>query len=231
MSNLHQSCLRIERTCDDYFFSFFLSICTLLTRIFSLTHTISLTHTHTHRYKAIVVIFEAGGADSFSLLVPKDSCTTSYDMYEHYKEIRGLAAIEKSLLNTIEPESGSQVCDQFGLHGALPFVKDLFQQDEEALFFANIGGLVEPLTRDQFYDPSLNAERPPQPFAHNIAQRTMHNLEAQNANAKGVLGRTIDAMKSQSAPYKCDVYSIAGNEKMMEGMTSPVIVDRSRGTL
>ena len=59
----------------------------------------------------------------------------------------------------------------------------------------------------------------------------MHNLEAQNANAKGVLGRTIDAMMSQSAPYKCDIYSIAGNEKMVEGQTAPVIVDQTKGII
>ena len=59
----------------------------------------------------------------------------------------------------------------------------------------------------------------------------MHNLEAQNANAKGVLGRTIDAMMSQSAPYKCDIYSIAGNEKMVEGQMAPVIVDQNKGII
>ena len=181
-------------------------------------------------YKAIVVIFEAGGADSYSLLVPYDQCQNvgDVDMHQHYKDIRGLAALEKSRLLAIDAEAGSQVCDRFGIHNALPFVRDLYNGDE-ALFFTNIGGLVEPITRDEWYDPSSNKELPPQPFAHNIAQRTMHNLEAQNANAKGVLGRTIDAMTSQSAPFKCDVYSIAGNEKMVEGQTAPVIVDQNKG--
>ena len=183
-------------------------------------------------YKAIVVIFEAGGADSYSLLVPYDQCQNvgDVDMHQHYKDVRTLAALEKSRLLPISVEAGTQVCDRFGINDNLPFVRDLYDLDE-ALFFTNIGGLVEPLTRDQYYDPSSNVDIPPQPFAHNIAQRTMHNLEAQNANAKGVLGRTIDAMMSQSAPYKCDIYSIAGNEKMVEGQTAPVIVDQNRGII
>ena len=121
-------------------------------------------------------------------------------MHQHYKDVRTLAALEKSRLLPVNAEAGTQVCDRFGINNNLPFVRDLYNLDE-ALFFTNIGGLVEPLTRDQFYDPSSNVDIPPQPFAHNIAQRTMHNLDALNANAKGVLGRTIDAMMSQSAPY------------------------------
>lgn len=45
----------------------------------------------------------------------------------------------------------------------------------------------------------------------------MHNLDAQNAGAKGILGRLVNRLLVDATPYRSELYSIAGNTKMLEG--------------
>ena len=62
----------------------------------------------------------------------------------------------------------------------------------QAAFIANIGALVEPITKHEY---NSNAKTtPPSLFAHNIMQRSSQNLHAQTADAKGVLGRIADVL-------------------------------------
>lgn len=92
------------------------------------------------------------------------------------------------------------------------------------------GALVEPVTKDDYFRRSGRPRRfPPSLFAHNIMQRHMHNLHAQVTFAKGVLGRTVNALSAQDTPYKSELFSLVGNIKMLEGATPPVTVDAVNG--
>ena len=57
-------------------------------------------------------------------------------------------------------------------------------------------------------------------------------MHAQNANAKGVLGRMLDEVGAQEPPFKPAAYSIAGNAKVIEANTvSPDMISASSGAV
>ena len=60
------------------------------------------------------------------------------DLHEEYKSERGVVALEKDDLHTID--ASGQPCAKFGLHPKLPKLQSLYQ-DKDATFFANIGVL------------------------------------------------------------------------------------------
>jgi cullin-associated NEDD8-dissociated protein 1 len=63
-------------------------------------------------YKAVVMVFLAGGADTFNLLVPQDC-----DVYQQYRTIRTDLLLEPREL--IKFSTTGQACSNFGVHGAL----------------------------------------------------------------------------------------------------------------
>ena len=179
------------------------------------------------RYKAIVVVFEAGGADSFNMVVPHSGCSNG-DYYAEYNAVRQGAAIAKPKLHQIS--TTGQVCSTFGLHPAYSTVRDLYNQKDAAIL-ANIGALVEPVTPADYKGTSGRFRKfPPSLFAHNAMQRSMHNLHAQNIAAKGILGRIVHALRSRTTgPFSSALYSLMGNVKMVEGSVPPFFIDQSEG--
>ncbi len=176
-------------------------------------------------YKAIVVLFLHGGADSYNLIVPHSACSAS-DLYAEYAAVRGPAiAIAKDDLLPFNVSAGSQPCATFGLHPELPFVHSLYQQGE-AVFVANVGALVEPLTKSTW---KKEGERPNALFAHNAQQKCAANVHAQSLSADGVLGRIAQTLtRRDKDPYSVGAYSIRGNQKILEnGAVVPNILSRS----
>ena len=115
-----------------------------------------------HDFKAIVLLFLHGGADSFNVLVPLDDCPTK-DLYAEYRTVRGEAKLEPSDLLPINVTNGPpQPCGTFGVHKSLDVVHGLFEAGDAA-FVANIGSLIEPIDRVTYYDGSK--QLPPQIFA------------------------------------------------------------------
>ena len=78
-------------------------------------------------YKAVVVLFLDGGADTYNFLVPHSGCqeTDGVDLHQQYNNIRGNIALQKSSLLPIQVPEDSQPCSIFGLHPYLQFVKVL----------------------------------------------------------------------------------------------------------
>ena len=178
-------------------------------------------------YKAIVVVFEGGGADSWNLIVPRNGCGRDY--YAEYQGVRTGAAIPKNDLLPIT--ATGQPCTEFGVHPNLAALQQLYTENDAA-FYTNIGGLVEPLTKAEYSDRSSSKLKPPSPTAHDISQRTLQNLHAQNSGAKGVLGRAVDALISAASPYASGLYSLSGNAKMVQGVVSrPDIISASQGVV
>ena len=179
------------------------------------------------KYKAIVVVFEAGGADSFNLVVPHSGCSNG-DFYAQYSSIRQGAAVAKNELLSINV--ANQVCSTFGVHPSFSNLRSLYSQNQAA-FFSNIGALVEPLTPADYKGTSGQFKRfPPSLFAHNVMQRSMHNLDPQNTGAKGILGRIVNALRTRTTnPFSSALYSLIGNVKMVEGSIPPFFVDKSSG--
>jgi len=181
-------------------------------------------------YKAIVVVFMGGGADSFNMIVPHSNCVGGKNYHREYADVRRQATIGSGDLLQITVPPG-QPCTTFGVHPDMPAIKRLYDEGDAA-FICNIGGLVEPLNKAEWRDRGSNKLKPPSPSAHNIAQRTLQNLHAQESNAKGVLGRTVDALRTLPTPYATEMYSLAGNQKMLQAVLSkPDLIDARNGVI
>ncbi len=177
-------------------------------------------------YKAVVVVFLNGGADSWNLLVPRNGCGRDY--YGEYLAVRTLAAIPSASLLPINV--AGQPCTEFGIHPSMTALRQLYT-DGDAAFFPNIGGLVEPLTKTEWQTNSGKL-KPPSPSAHDISQRSMANLHAQEAAAKGVIGRAVDALNLAASPYATGMYSVSGNAKILDGTYNRAdIIDENQGMI
>jgi len=179
-------------------------------------------------YKALVVLFMNGGADTYNVLVPKSGCATK-DLHAEYVAVRSAeyAIPQGDLLGIPVPASSQQPCDTFGLHPTMPHMQAAYSSCE-ALFVANIGAMVEPIDKQQFNDKSRRT--PSGLFAHNVMQRHASTMHPQLASATGVLGRMAVALNSQPAQYRVGAYSINGGQKLLEGASPPAdIVSSSEG--
>lgn len=97
-------------------------------------------------YKAMVCVLLSGGNDSFNMLVP-----TEQALYKTYQTTRSNLALPRTgLLQLESPHLGTET---FGIHPGMPEIKYLFDQEKIA-FVSNVGTLIEPTTRDQFYSGS-----------------------------------------------------------------------------
>ena len=171
-------------------------------------------------YKALVYLYLAGGADTFNVLVPHSQCGTK-DLHAEYAQVRGANAMPKSRLLPISAGSSNQPCLTFGVHHKLSSVQQAFA-DGDAAFVANMGNLVQPLTKAGY---DSGDPRPPSLYSHNTQTNVAQNVHAQAVTtAKGVLGRIGTKLTTTSPsgrpPFKLSSYSTAGNVKILEGGSS-----------
>ena len=179
-------------------------------------------------YRAIVFLMMTGGADTFNLLVPHSQCAAK-DLYAEYAAVRDAAALAQDDLLTITADNATQPCSVFGLHPDLSTLRDLYT-DGDAAFVANIGPLVEPLTKDEY--ESGTKTPPVSLFAHNMQQTATQSVHAQDASATGVLGRVVGTLAARGISTAS--YSVSGNAKILEGeldteAPSQIGLHRTRG--
>jgi uncharacterized protein (DUF1501 family) len=99
-------------------------------------------------YKALVCLFQSGGNDSFNMLMPR-----SPDEYNDYAATRSNIAIPLDQMLPIFPDNaGGRL---FGLHPSMVRSQQLFN-DGKMAFISNIGTLVEPTTREQYWQGQVN---------------------------------------------------------------------------
>ena len=182
-------------------------------------------------YKAVVLIYLSGGADTHNLVVPHSNCDASVgDLYAQYQEVRGVgeggvALMPNQLLPIAIPE-GTQVCNTFGMHYKLVNLKQMWDAGELS-FYANVGCLIEPLTKQEFRDKTKRI--PSSLGSHAHQTKTAQSVHASFSGAKGILGRMVDALMAQGSPYKSASYSIAGNQKAVHGYRAPTFIHWRRG--
>jgi uncharacterized protein (DUF1501 family) len=165
-------------------------------------------------YRALVCIFLFGGNDSNNTVVPMDDAS-----FAAYTSLRGQLALAASDLTApVFSVSGPPVA----FHGNLPDLASLFGSKELAVV-ANVGSLVQPLTRDQY-----QAQQVPLPlnlFSHSDQQLQWQTAVAQGHSPSGWAGRAADYIAAQginSSKFPT-FFSVAGNTLMGEGaQTQPV---------
>jgi uncharacterized protein (DUF1501 family) len=98
-------------------------------------------------YKALVCILNSGGADSFNMIVPRSAAE-----YAQYANTRSNMALTLNSLRPINPLISDG--KQYGLHPSMVHMQSLFEANKLA-FVSNVGSLVQPITKQQFYDGSI----------------------------------------------------------------------------
>ena len=98
-------------------------------------------------YKAIVCLMFSGGNDSFNMLLP-----TTTSEYNDYAATRGSLAIPSQ--DIIPINAGNTGSRTFGVHPNMPKVANLFDSGKLS-FISNIGSLVAPITKSEFYNGTV----------------------------------------------------------------------------
>ena len=167
-------------------------------------------------YRALVCVFLYGGNDSNNTVIPMDDTN-----YQAYQSVRGSLALSGSdLTPTVYSVSNAP----FAFHAKLAEVATLFSNRELAVV-ANVGSLVQPLTRSQYQ--GQQAPLPLNLFSHADQQLQWQTSVAQGHSPTGWAGRAADYIASQSInSTKFPVFvSLAGNALEGSGLqTQPVAI-------
>lgn len=140
-------------------------------------------------YRALVCVFLFGGNDSFNMLVPRSGAE-----YNAYAQSRQNLALTPEELLPISPVNSGGV--DFGIHYAMTGIRDLFDAGRVA-FLANVGPLIEPVTKDQYLNGSVAL--PPQLFSHNDQQAQWQTLKGNLQSNTGWAGRIADLIRMNVA--------------------------------
>jgi uncharacterized protein (DUF1501 family) len=163
-------------------------------------------------YKALVCVFLFGGNDANNTLIPFD--TTGYGKYS---TLRGDLALAQ---NTLLPLTGAP---NFALNPNLPDIQALFD-NKNAAFVANVGTLIQPLTRAQYLAGQV---RPTNLFSHPDQQLEWQNAAQTALTPTGWAGRIADllgASYNQGASIPM-ITSVAGDTLFCNGAaTVPVSI-------
>jgi len=192
-------------------------------------------------YKALVLLFYAGGNDGNNMVIPNhnDATVSNYTAYANTRTTQGLAIPQAQLLPISVPRLGLD----YGLHPALGpqtqngttivnnGIHELWGQGKLAIV-PNVGNLVRPLTKAQYQSSAF--QKPYQLFSHsdqvNQAQTSISNTQA----FTGWGGRVSDKMTAGSNPTGLVpmVTSISGAQLFTAGQTTlPLAIADSNTSL
>lgn len=144
-------------------------------------------------YRALVCIYLYGGNDSFNTVVPMSGAART-----QYVASRPSLALPTAGLQTLTPLSGSGFSDGagYGLHPAMPGLRDLFNSGRAALI-ANVGPLIRPLSLSDYQNAAI--PRPAQLFSHADQAVLWQTPRADQFMRSGWGGRLADLLESTTA--------------------------------
>ncbi|MBP6694555.1 MAG: DUF1501 domain-containing protein [Saprospiraceae bacterium] len=135
-------------------------------------------------YKALVCLLNSGGMDSFNMLIPRGN-----PEYSQYATSRTNMAIPQ---NSLLPVSAATPDGRlYGLHPSLTRSKTLFDEGKMA-FVSNVGALVRPITRQQFFDGTVPI--PLGLFSHSDQQQHWQTGIPHSREAVGWGGKIADML-------------------------------------
>ncbi len=140
-------------------------------------------------YRALVCLFLHGGNDSFNMVVPRSNA--EYAVYRDSRQNMAIAQQDLLPINPVTPDGAD-----YGLHPSMSGLQALFEQGRAA-FVNNIGPLVEPTTKTDFFNKSVLL--PPQLFSHNDQQDQWHSLKGATVSGTGWAGRIADIIRDRVA--------------------------------
>ncbi len=125
--------------------------------------------------------------------------------------MRGSIGLAKESLLPINATSSDQVCESFGIHYKLPFLKELYDQNKLA-FLAGIGVMSAPSNRSNYYKVTKTDL-----FSHNKMRDEIKRLDPyEGAPGSGFLGRLVDVLSKQGG-NNVQAFSIDSDMGPIEG--------------
>jgi len=160
-------------------------------------------------YKAMVCIMLSGGNDSFNMLVPTNSSS-----YKQYKRSRSNLALNKSSLHDLNFKDKQG--QTFALHPALSKTAKLFN-DKKLSFIANIGPLVKPTTKEDYFNTSLDLPLGLMSHADQL-RHWLTSIPNERVNY-GIAGRVADIVQIDNKNQKIPMnISLAGSNYFQNGL-------------
>lgn len=161
-------------------------------------------------YRALVCLFLNGGWDSFNILVPRGAAE-----HAEYAAIRQDLALAQGSLLPINPLVSPGL--SLGVHPGMPEVQALFESGDAA-FVANVGTLVEPVTKTQYTNGT--ASLPLGLFSHSDQIEQWQTSLPDTRTAVGWGGRMADLLQSLNSVDKVSMnISLSGNNVWQAGQT------------
>ncbi len=191
-------------------------------------------------YKALVLLFNAGGNDGNNMIVPNhnDATISNYTTYFNARNTQGLALSQASLLPISVPRLGGLT---YGLHPSLGpqgtngttlvnnGIYDLWAAGKLAAV-VNVGTLVQPLTKAQYQNSAF--KKPYQLFSHQDQVNQYQNSISNTQAFTGWGGRVADNMTASNNPGGLIpmITSIAGAQLFTAGQVTLPLAIADSGT-
>lgn len=174
-------------------------------------------------YKALVCIFLYGGNDANNMIVPYEQA--DYDAYAAIRTTGSGINIARDTLLPIQPPSLNR---QFGFHPSMPHVHRLWSRGNLAVV-ANVGTLVEPLTRAQYLNNT--GLKPVSLFSHSDQQNQWQASLSDDLPGTGWGGRMTDVTwpLNNGVNFPMTV-SVAGNNLFATSAAHEMLNVPSTGT-
>lgn len=139
-------------------------------------------------YKALVFLMLSGGNDSFNMLIPRG--TTEYN---EYALTRSNLAIPQNDILAINPNTSTGKL--FGLHPNFGDMQQMFESGKLA-FLSNVGNLVEPTTKQDYLDGTV--QTPLGLFSHADQQQQWHTGRPHERTNKGWGGKIAELVNDMN---------------------------------
>ena len=189
-------------------------------------------------YRALVCVFLVGGNDGNNTVVPNHNSTqlSNFSTYFNSRNAAGLAINQNSLLPISVPRMGGL---SYGLnpnlgsitHGINSGIHDLWAQGKMAIA-ANVGTLVAPITKTQFYNDSV--KRPYQLYSHSDQLTQFQSGRADVQIFTGWGGSIADQLAARDNPNALVpmITSISGAQLFTAGQdTFPLAIVNAQTSL
>ncbi|MBT8272112.1 MAG: DUF1501 domain-containing protein, partial [Bacteroidia bacterium] len=140
-------------------------------------------------YKALVCISLTGGNDSYNMLMPRGNTE-----YNEYAITRSNLALPQQDILQINPFTTDG--REFGIHPSMADMQTIFENQDLA-FICNVGTLVEPATKQEIYNQSV--QTPLGLFSHSDQQQQWHTGRPHERSSIGWGGRIADLTQSMNS--------------------------------
>ncbi len=159
-------------------------------------------------YKALVCLALGGGIDSYNMVIPVGNAE-----YQEYATTRSNQAIPQNEPLPINPNTSDG--KSYGFHPAMTNLHSMFENGDAAIV-ANVGSLIEPITKTQFFNGSI-----PTPLGlYSHADQFMHwqTSVPHDRVAVGWGGKIADMMNSANSNQTISMnMSLSGSNVFQTG--------------